>query len=233
MSIVDLSWFINRARAFIGQNVTGSIDFNDADFIACLDQETLPTFSIYMPWLYDYKVDTIEDQLPGRQGQYRINTLGDRLLGVNRIREGIGAYGGIMYDPLMFGDVVDRQLVADRQSASEISLTFDFRAPNLLEIFPKGLNYSEFWVECKCVQPSHLRTIPPTAREILRELFLADLAQDVLSVRQYFQNMQSIFGELQLNLDRLQAQADKRNEIIEFLAVKQLKTGHSRRLWIA
>ena len=230
--MLDMSWFINRGRAFLGQNVTGQVDFKDEDIIACLDQETLPSFSIYMPWLEDIRIDTKTDQLPNREGVFMIRT-NERLLGVQRVLEGIGAYGGIMYDPLMFGDVVDRQLVADRQSASEISLTFLYRSPNTLEIFPKGLNYSSYYVRCKLVHPTHLRTVPPTAREILRELFLADLANDVLTVRQYFQNMQSVFGELQLNLDRLQQQADKRTEIIEKLAKKQLKTGHARRLYIA
>ena len=198
-----------------------------------MDQETLPTLSIYLPWLYDFKVDTVADRIGEREGVYQIRTNGERLLGVHRVREGVGAFGAFPYDPLLFGDVLDRQLVADRQSASELSLTWDFRAPNIIELFPKGLQYSEVLVECKCVHPTHLRTVPPTAREILRELFLADLEIDVLSVRQYFQNIQSVFGELNLNLDRLQQQADKRSEIIEKLEVKQHKSAHARRIWIA
>ena len=233
MSIIDATWLVNRARSFLGMNVTGPVDFQDEDILSCLDQETLPTLSIYLPWLYDFKVDTVADRIGGREGVYQIRTNGERLLGVHRVREGVGAFGAFPYDPLLFGDVLDRQLVADRQSASELSLTWDFRAPNILELFPKGLQYSEVWVECKCVHPTHLRTVPPTAREILRELFLADLALDVLSVRQYFQNIQSVFGELSLNLDRLQQQADKRSEIIEKLEVKQHKSAHARRLWIA
>ena len=233
MSIIDAAWIVNRARSFLGQNVTGPVDFQDEDILSCLDQETLPTLSIYLPWLYDFKVDTVADRIGGREGVYQIRTNGERLLAVNRVREGVGAFGAFPYDPMLFGDVLDRQLVADRQSASELSLTWDFRAPNILELFPKGLQYSEVWVECKCVHPTHLRTVPPTAREILRELFLADLALDVLSVRQYFQNIQSVFGELSLNLDRLQQQADKRGEIIEKLEAKQHKSAHARRIWIA
>ena len=233
MSVIDTTWLLNRAKAFIGSNVTGPVDFTDEDILRCLDEETLPTLSIYLPWLYDFEVDISRDQIPNREGVYILNTGSERLLGVNRVREGVGAFGQFPYDASLFGDTLDRQLVADRQSATEICLTFDFRAPNIIEIFPKGLQYSSIFVECKLVHPTHLRTIPPTAREILRELFLADLAADVLSVRQYFQNLQSPFGELNLNLDRLQQQADKRQEIIEKLEVKQGKSGHARRIWIA
>jgi hypothetical protein len=233
-SVIDATWLLNRGRSFIGQNVTGSIDFVDSDLLACLDQETLPTLSIYLPWLYDFKVDTVTDRLyPSREGIFQVRVGGERIVGVNRIREGVGAFGAFPYDPMMFGDVVDRQMVADRQSASELSLTWKFQHPNILEIFPKGIQYSELWVEMKLVHPTHLRTIPAGAREILRELFLADLATDVLGVRQYFQNLQSVFGELNLNLDRLQQQADKRTEIIEKLESKQLKHGLSQRIFIA
>ena len=122
---------------------------------------------------------------------------------------------------------------ADRNSAAFIDITWDFKAPATLEVFPKALSFRYFTVEAKCVHPTHLRTIPPTAREILRELFLADLAIDVLGVRQYFQNLQSVFGELNLNLDRLQQQADKRTEIVEKLEQKQHKHAHARRIFIA
>lgn len=231
--MLDHTYLLNRARSFIGQCVTGQLDFKDEDILGLLDQETLPTFSIFMPWLHDLKVDVKEDLIePNRPGIYQIRTQ-ERLIGVKRIREGVGAFGAFPYDPMMFGDVLDRQLVADRQSMSELSLTWRFQAPNVLEIFPKGLQYSELWVECKLVHPTHLRTVPMGAREILKELFLADLAIDVLGVRQYFQSLQTVFGELQLNLDRLQAQADKRNEIVEKLEQKQLKSGLAQRIYIA
>ena len=233
MSIIDHTWILNRARSFLGQNVTGQVDFNDEDILNCLDQETLPTLSIYLPHYQDFEVDTVKDRVGGHDGVYQIKAPGERLLGVNRIREGIAAYGSMMYDPMLFGDVLDRQLVADRQSATELSVTWDFRPPNIIELFPKALQYSQIYVECKCVHPTHCRTVPPTAREILRELFLADLAIDVMSVRSYFQNIQSVFGELNLNLERLQQQADKRESIIEKLESKQHKSAHARRLWIA
>jgi hypothetical protein len=233
MSIIDATWVTNRCRSFLGQTVTGPIDFNDADILACIDAETLPTFSIYLPYMVDLKIDTVADRIDQREGVYQIRPQGERILGVNRVREGVGAFGAFPYDPLMFGDVLDRQLVADRQSASELSLTFDYRPPNIIEIFPKGLQYSDLYVECKCVHATHFRTIHPGAREIFRELMLADIAIDILSVRQYFQTVQTIFGELNLNLERLNAQADKRPEIIERMESKQLKSSTARRLWIA
>jgi hypothetical protein len=227
---INLSWLINRARSFAGQNVTGAVDFDDRDFIRLLDQETLPTLSVYLPWMHDVNVDTATDRLD-REGVYQIRT-NERIIGVNKLRTGMGAFGAFPYDPLLYGDVLDRQLITDRSSASELAITFEFRAPNVVEVFPKGLHFDSLLFEMKMVHPTHLRTVPPGAREILRELFLCDLAIDILGIRQYFQSLQSVFGELNLNLDRVQAQADKREAVVEKLELKQLKHGHAQRLYI-
>ena len=232
-AVIDISWLLNRGRSFIGQNVTGPMDFKDEDILRCLDQETLPTLSIYLPWMYDHVVDTVDDRIdPKMEGVFQIRTP-ERIIGINRLRDGVGAFGSFPYDPLLFGDMVDRQLVSDRQSASELALTWKFSAPNVVETFPKGIAFRKMTFELKCVHPTHLRTIPAGARELLRDLFLADLATDVLSTRQYFSTLQSVFGEINLNLDRLQSQADKRQEIVEKLESKQLKSSTMPRIWIA
>ena len=36
MSIIDASWIVNKARSFLGQNVTDQVDFKDEDILACL-----------------------------------------------------------------------------------------------------------------------------------------------------------------------------------------------------
>jgi hypothetical protein len=36
MSIIDAAWIVNRARSFLGQNVTGPVDFQDEDIVGRL-----------------------------------------------------------------------------------------------------------------------------------------------------------------------------------------------------
>ena len=229
---LDHTWLLNRGRAMLGQFVTGRTDFHDKDLLAVLEAETLPTLSVYLPWLCDVEVDIVADQLPGRQGVYQLRRAPGEIIGVSRIMEGVGAFGAFPYDPLLFGDVLDRQLVADRQSMSVVEITWKFTPPNVVEIFPKGLTYQNLHFETRLVHPTHLKTVPFGARETLRDLYLADLATDVLTARQYFQTLQTVFGELQLNLERLQQHADKRPDVIETLARMQHKSAGARRLWI-
>jgi|JI10StandDraft_1071094.scaffolds.fasta_scaffold14110_6 hypothetical protein len=227
------SFLIGRARAMLSQALTGEVDFNHEDFLRCLTEVTLPTFSIYMPHLEKYTINAKNDRVySDMDGIYQINT-DLELLGVSRVLTGLGTFGHFPYDPMLYGDVLDRQLVANPSSASEVSLTFSFEPPNIVEIFPKGLYYDDILIEIKVVHPSTLHTVFPGSRETLTDLFLADVALDVLGIRNYFSTVNSAFGEINLNIDRLSKYADKRENIIEKLETKQLKYSPNKRIFIA
>jgi hypothetical protein len=230
--IVNHTNLLARARAFLGQGLTGQTDFKDADFLRCLEEQTLPVFSIYVPWKEDVTIDVRRDQIdPSRPQIFALRSL-QPIISVDHVREATDAFGAFPYSPLFNGDTLDRQLIADRRSMTEIALTVEFRPPNVVEVFPKGLCYVYLTCKCNLVHPAHLRTVPMGAYEDLKELFLCDLAADVLSVRQYFTSIQTVFGELNLNLERLQKQVDKRDELITKLTNKKGKTGTERRIWI-
>jgi hypothetical protein len=233
MAILDHTVLLGRAKAFIGSNVTGKIDFSDTDLLKCLEELTLPTFSTYVPWVEDITVNVLRDQIdPSREGIYALRS-NQAIIGVDHIREATDAFGAFPYSPLTNGDTLDRQLVADRRSMTEVMITCEFRAPNIVEVYPKGLVFATLTFKTLMVHPTHLRTIPAGAAEALKELFLCDLAADVLSVRQYFTAIQTVFGDLNLNLARLESQRDKRDELISKLEAKKGKTGQIRRMWIA
>src|SRR5581483_1716045 len=133
----DQSYLLNRARAFFGSNVIGQPDFNDADFLKCLDEFTLPVFSVYVPWKQDVTVDVRRDQFdPSRQGVYALRS-NQKILAVDHVREATDAFGAFPYSPLLTGDTLDRQLVADRRSMTEIQITCEFTPPNVVEVYPK------------------------------------------------------------------------------------------------
>jgi hypothetical protein len=122
---------------------------------------------------------------------------------------------------------------ADLRSLTSLELTFRFRPPDMIEIFPKGWDKDTLDVELRVVHPNHLRTIPHGSREVFLDLFLADLATDVLGIRQFFSNIQSPFGDIEISLDRLTEAKDKRPDIIEKLTMSQLKNTGRKRIYIA
>ena len=69
--------------------------------------------------------------------------------------------------------------------------------------------------------------------ETVKKLALADVANDLLGIRSYFQNVGTAFGELNLNVDQLKEWADKRDDVIELLRKNQLKNTGVRKIYVA
>ena len=230
-----LSYAINKAKTFLAQNLTGQLDFSQADFVRLLHEETLPTFSIYMPYPKKHQILTDRDKVSDYEvGTFLLNTE-DRIINVARVFPTGASWANSQYYYSTRGvtDMLGMQQIADYQSMVNVDITYEFRAPNVIEFFPKVQIFPEnVLVELNVVHPDHLNTIPMGSKEVFMDLFLADVANDVLGIRQYFQSLQNPFGEFSLNLDRLNEQAQKRKDIIDLLTAKQLKSSHIQRVWI-
>jgi len=236
--LIDQTYLLRAGKNMLAHGVVGSVDFQDKDLLKCLVEETLPTFSVYVPHYMDYTIDTAADRVDAtRMGIYRILTPFD-IIGIHQLRDWLGSSGQDLTPFEAFSnntgdDVIDRQQVADIASAVVLAPTFKFMPPNTVEIFPKGWDAQSITIELQVVHPSHLRTVPGGAREKIRGLFLADLATDVLGHRQYFESTQTLFGDLRLNVDRLQTIADTRSTLIEEFERKKGKTGRALRVVVA
>ena len=230
---VSHSYLLDRAKAMIGYSIVGEIDFSEDDMIRCLENVTLPVFSTFLPYRALVMVDSERHLYPGKQNTYRIETEGE-LLGVSEIYAGALNTFYPFYHPYNQGDVLARQQLVDIYSLFGVEPTFRFTPPCFLEIFPKSIlpRVQEFPVVCKFVHPKTLRTILPGSSEILKDLFLCDLAGDLLAVRENFQTLSSVYGEINLNLDRLRTQADKRQEIIDKMRSGMLLATGAPRVFI-
>ena len=227
---LDQKWLIDRAKAMLAHSLTGVVDFDENDILNCLLQETIPTFSIFLPHYTEHTINSKLDRL--QDGKYILKT-DYQIIRVEKIYTGNGAFGIYPYDPILINNMIDRQHLTDQMSAIEVTVTFRFEPPNIIEIYPKSLPYEQFLIKIATIHPSHLKTIPFGSREVLKNLFLADLATDLLSIRNYFQNINSPFAEINLNIEYLTNIASKRDEIINQLAENQLKSGLVQRLYIA
>ena len=230
------SYLLNRAKAMIGYSVVGKIDFSEKDMISCLEKVTLPVFSNYLPYRETVMVHSENDRYPGKENLYLIKTpIDSEIIGVSRIYAGAMNNLYPFYHPYNQGDVLSRQNFVDMYSLFGTEVTFKFSPPNFLEVFPKSIipRTGEFPVLCKFRHPTSLRTILPGSTEILKDLYLSDLATDLLGVREFFQTLSSAYGEIQLNLDRLRTHADERKEIIEKLRSSVIRASGAPRVFFA
>ena len=232
---LDASWLLNRAHILIGTPVTGEVDMMTDDLMRCLEEVTLPIFSAFFPREETIVVDTNRDRAyEDRDGIYVIRAQegGTDLVGVSKIID--FEYDHFHYHPVVqnpFDLIAMDHAVAATRGPS----TFKFSPPNILEVFPKFWNTyrGNLLVKCKFVHFSNLQSVPMGAMETLKDLYLGDVATDVLSQRRYFSTLQTTHGEIELNLERLERAMEKRDEVVEKLRLTQHMTPTSRRIYVA
>lgn len=204
-------------------------------------QDTIVTFSRYMP--YEFPLQVTDETCNKRKEEdgviwyYIKNEIleGCKLLGVYDVEfsditarnQGLGSnttYGSYFYPVGMcpgatFESVVGLQMMADFNSLYNRSIYIDFKYPNKFSV--KGIantNYdlSTFVVRL-LVEHRSLSTISPTKMEIFEALAIADVAKFLYMNLRYYDNLNTAFVEIDLKLQELSSEADKRDSIIEKL----------------
>lgn len=234
----NLNSLINEAKVFFGMNIVGVLDLNEQDFIRCLEEKTLPEFSVYVPFYFTHTINPYTDEIPCESGRYFIKGTPTRIIGVNKMLspDYIGGFGDYQYTSShagSLGDMVDNQMSMDRYSAGSVTPTGRFYPPNIFEIYPKEMAQTNITIELKLVHPISCVTIPAGSYRRLKELFLTDLSRDILSSREFFSGLTTIHGSIEMNLDRIRTQADKYDELVSQLEENILKNSNVQKLYIA
>ena len=64
------------------------------------------------------------------------------------------------------------------------------------------------------------------------KLAMADVAGDLLGIRNYFSQIETTFGEINLNTELLSSWVEKRDDVIEQLRNNQLKNAGAKKIWV-
>lgn len=205
-----------------------------------VQEDTLVTFSRYFPNKFRLIVsdDTVDKKKEGNRVWYYIKDeilCGNKLLGVrdidwtdssannNSMTNGsIGTYYypvGMACPEATFNDILGLQMYADFSSLYNRGILIEFEYPNRFCL--KGLantNYdlSSFVVDL-LVQHSSLSTISPTMMEVFEKLATSDVAIFLYNELRYFDNLETIYMNIDLKLDVLQDYAQKRDQVVEEL----------------
>lgn len=221
------------------------LELSDQDIVRLLHTETLMTLSVYNPFFVEYMLNTANDRVEGSENTFNVPTelQGFRITGVEKVLPAAGlpsGYGlagasfGVLGTDLSVGITafLNSKLAAGVASTFLPPETFQFIPPNLLRvynIFPQGRLYCIL----RATHRKDFGTVPFGLLETVKRLALADVANDLLGIRSYFQNVGTAFGELNLNVDQLKEWADKRDDVIELLRKNQLKNTGVRKIYVA
>jgi len=133
--------------------------------------------------------------------------------------------GGGMFLPSIacpfetFQNISALQMNADMASLYNDQLYIDFQYPNRFAV--KGLGNTNYdlgsFVVILLIEHKDLSTISPTKMETLDSLAQADIANFLWKNLRYYDGLDTIYVNIDLKLSELQEEAQKRDQIIDFL----------------
>lgn len=201
-----------------------------------VQDDTMVTFSRYFPNKFRLIIseDTVDKKKEGNVVWYYIKDeilQGNKLLGVkdidwtdtsannNSMTNGsIGTYYypvGMACPAATFNDIIGLQMYADFASLYNRGILIDFEYPNRFCL--KGLANTNYdlssFVVLLLVQHSSLSTISPTMMNIFEQLAMADIAGFLYNNLKYYDNLETVYVNIDLKLSELQDWANKRDNI--------------------
>lgn len=239
----DMSRLLNKIQRRLGLAVLEPRlpEFLQKDHWAeVIKEDSLVTFSRYFPNKFRLIVndDTVDKKIEGNRVWYYVKDeilCGNKLLGVrdidwtdtsannNSMTNGsIGTYYypvGMACPEATFNDILGLQMYADFSSLYNRGILIEFEYPNRFSL--KGLantNYdlSSFVVDL-LIEHSSLSTISPTMMEVFERLATCDVATFLYNELRYYDNLETIYMNIDLKLDVLQDYSQKRDQVVEEL----------------
>lgn len=238
----DFSALVNKIENRLGLKVLSSVlppDFNKDSWVNVIKDDTMPTFSRYFPRKMRFVVNdkTCHRRRENERTVYYIDDslLGDvKLLGVIDIdwqdtsadNISVSSIAGLGYYVPNYGGMEDTfnaftglQMAADIASLYNNNIFLDFEYPNKIIITRAGnidIKLDSFVVNL-LVEHSNLQTISPTKMQIFEDLAQADIARYLYMNLRYFDGLETIYVNIDLKLNELESEANKRENIIEKL----------------
>lgn len=131
-------------------------------------------------------------------------------------------YGSIDFYASMASleDIGLAQLVSDQTSLFNNGIYIDFIEPNrvkLVNTTGAPMNINEFKIDVFIKHALNLNTISPTKMETFEQLATADVAKMLYNNLKFFDNSETVFGNLDLKLNELEQEAQKREMIVDKL----------------
>jgi len=188
------------------------LELSDDDILNIVRYITIPFFSKYIPDVYELSIDSSDDKYKtNKDNEFKI--LDPDGLPILNVLECIfdqsamtmsgepimGLMGGDWNSLIKYVSDVEKGRSISKYSA--MRYTIEFKAPNIIRIMPKPSG--KFIVRYEREHKHDFSTIPTEFKTHFLDLAYADVANQVSKIRQHFREIQTPFGTVELNTDKL------------------------------
>ena len=205
-----------------------------------IEQDTIPTFSRYLPNAVKVLVNTKETDKDGYSWVDADLPDSIKILGIRDIDwSAFGVINGGSRTPAGFGiydmfssqygleEIAQLQMRADITSLYNTTIYPEFKYPNKVRFKTAAgtaainFQYDTVPLTLLIEHSLDLSTIAPTKMEIFENLATADIAVFLYESLKYFDNLETVFANVDIRIDSLKEKADKRDDY-----VNELKDGY-------
>ena len=233
--MLTLSYVLNRLKARMGAKIR-RLEITDEQLINLIKTETLPTFSIYFPYLHTIKINLSTDRVNGFSNRFFLRSdlpfnNPTRLYPEvsNLVSSGqFGSHGNSCLSSSAM-DAISLQSAMDVQSFFNVPVTFHFHPPAQITIDPVSVG-GVINCDVNAVHPD-VATIHNNLREEFMKLAEYDMKIDILGQRNFFSSVGTVFGEMELNLSALESAVDLREELLLKFDEKHFLNSSAQKIW--
>lgn len=237
----NMNRLLNKIERRIGTKMLNLPEHLQKDkWVDTILEDTLMEFSRYIPNKIIYNLDT---SYKNKQGYYLIDEnelppdveiLGIRdlsfetLSGILSNSANLSAFGYLDHYNVTYGidDLWMTQMAADHSSMYNRGIFVYFEDPNKVKIVNSAnqdvlMSSNKIPLELLITHSHNLSTIPPTMMGIFEELAISDVCIFLYNNLKYFDNLETVFGNVNIRLDDIKEKADRRIDILN-----ELKEGY-------
>lgn len=236
-----MTMLLNKIERRLGTNIINlPKQLSKEEWSNIIKEDTIPTFSRYLPNAIRVLINTKETDSEGYS--WVDDNLSDsiKILGIRDIDwSAFGTINGGSKTPAGFGiydmwssqygidEIGLLQARADVTSLYNTAIYPEFKYPNKIRFKTAAgtaainFQYDTVPVTLLVEHSLDLSTIAPTKMEIFENLATADVASFLYENLKYFDNLETVFANIDIKIDSLKERADKREDIIN-----ELKDGY-------
>lgn len=201
-------------------------DLNDF-ILTVLRLETLPTFSRYAPYRFDFSINA--DQLPCIEEGYARSKYvlpekmfpNQRILYVFDVKQNANlpgsGYATSIYAATMdtYAGAMLSQINANLISSIAPPFTFEFEDPNILTLYNMSCLLGNMQITLGLTHSENFTTIKATQWDSFEELAILDIKAALYETLKQYEDLSTSYANIQLKIDDWQNARDKREDLIE------------------